>query len=537
MASVFLSYDHDDWARAAPLAAALESHGHSVWWDRQIHGGAEYNSAIETAVETSDAVVVLWSGNSVRSAWVRDEAGEGRDRGRLVPVLIEAVKPPMGFRQYQTLDLSGWTGGKRIPHLPELLLAIDKVAGGVPGAAAPAPAAQPMPRIGPSSAEAHSGLSRRALLGGGTAAALAVVGGAIWWSARPREDPRVQALIGKAEDALGHQAADQGTARLLQQATAIDPGSGKAWGLLALVNSLNAQNADPKDTASIVKQAQDSAQRALSIDAREPNALLAMFELQGSTLDWFTRDQRLRQIIAIDPKNASAIAELVLLTQAVGYCRESWAWNERALALQPLSADFLGKRALKLWILGRTAQADKVADQVRALYPNDPWVWFVRLHIFAFTGRIAAADALLDNDPIGTSRPRLARLWRTALAAMDQPTPANVAKAREACIEGAQMSPLFATEAITIMCALKDVDTGFEIADEFLFSRGPLVSRQKSGPEQAAEQAEWGISTQWMFTPPAAPMRSDRRFLPMCDGVGLTDYWRKRGVKPDYMRA
>src|SRR5438067_1659094 len=103
MASVFLSYDHEDSARAAPLAAALEAHGHSVWWDRHIHGGAEYNSAIETAVEGSDAVIVLWSEKSVRSAWVRDEAAEGRDRGCLIPVLIDAVKPPMGFRQYQTI--------------------------------------------------------------------------------------------------------------------------------------------------------------------------------------------------------------------------------------------------------------------------------------------------------------------------------------------------------------------------------------------------------------------------------------------------
>src|SRR5690349_5203026 len=122
MASVFLSYDHEDEARAAAIAAALEQHGHTVWWDRQIHGGAEYDSAIQTAVEQADAVVVLWSARSVRSAWVRDEAAEGRDRGRLVPVLIDDSKPPMGFRQFQTLDLSGWTGGKRIARLPELLV-------------------------------------------------------------------------------------------------------------------------------------------------------------------------------------------------------------------------------------------------------------------------------------------------------------------------------------------------------------------------------------------------------------------------------
>ena len=116
MASVFLSYDHEDPVRAAPIAAALEAHGHSVWWDRHIHGGAEYDSEIEGAVERAQAVIVLWSQNSVRSAWVRDEAAEGRDAGKLIPILIDNVKPPMGFRQYQAIDLAAWTGGRH--HRP-----------------------------------------------------------------------------------------------------------------------------------------------------------------------------------------------------------------------------------------------------------------------------------------------------------------------------------------------------------------------------------------------------------------------------------
>lgn len=127
MASVFLSYDHEDADRAGPIAAALEKAGHSVWWDRHIHGGAEYNSEIEGAVERAEAVVVLWSERSVKSAWVRDEAAEGRDNGKLVPVLLDRVKPPMGFRQYQTIDLSSWTGGKRIPNQQALLGAIEQV--------------------------------------------------------------------------------------------------------------------------------------------------------------------------------------------------------------------------------------------------------------------------------------------------------------------------------------------------------------------------------------------------------------------------
>ena len=130
MGHVFLSYDHDDRARAAPIAAAIEKAGHSVWWDERIAAGAEYNSEIEGAVERADAVVVLWSERSVRSAWVRDEAAEGRDRGKLVPATIDGTKPPMGFRQYQTIDLSKRkrTGG--LQNMEKLLSVVGDMARG-----------------------------------------------------------------------------------------------------------------------------------------------------------------------------------------------------------------------------------------------------------------------------------------------------------------------------------------------------------------------------------------------------------------------
>jgi tetratricopeptide (TPR) repeat protein len=529
MASVFLSYDHEDARRAAPLAAALETHGHSVWWDRHIHGGAEYNSAIEDAVENSDAVVVLWSANSVRSAWVRDEAAEGRDKGKLVPVLIDMVKPPMGFRQYQAIDLAAWNGGKRIARLPDLLDAIDKVAKIPPSAVAPPPAPPPPKPVGVQPARS-GGISRRLLVGGGTAAAV-LAGGGIWWSTREPPDPRFQALMDQGEEAVRNQTADEQTVRMFEQAVAMRPGNAKAWGLLGLVRSTLVHNADPKDASKLVEQAEDAARRALSLNPTEPNALLAMFELEGSTLDWFTRDQRLRQIIGIDPKNTTAINELVLLTQATGYCRESWDWNERALALDPLSSSIVGKRAMKLWILGRTSEADKVIDQLRSLYPTDAWTGFVRFEIFVFTGRIGAARAMLDSNAPGHGGPGATALWRTCLAALDHPSAETIARARDACIHGAVTSPDFAGQAVMIMSALGEFNTAFDIATGLLLSRGPIV------PRDTAHGAESRIGTQWIFTPPTAAMHSDPRFLPLCDGVGLVDYWRKRGVKPDYQRA
>ena len=127
MAKVFLSYDHDDAKRVAPIAAALEQAGHSVWWDRHIAAGAEYNEEIEGAVERADVVVVAWTEQSIHSAWVRDEAAEGRDTGKLIPVILDSVKPPMGFRQYQTIDLSN-SKGRRTQRFEGLIDAVEKLA-------------------------------------------------------------------------------------------------------------------------------------------------------------------------------------------------------------------------------------------------------------------------------------------------------------------------------------------------------------------------------------------------------------------------
>lgn len=128
MASVFLSYDRDDVRPARHLARALEAEGHAVWWDLRVRGGAQFAKEIEEALESADAVVVLWSKHSIESAWVRDEAAVGRDTGRLVPVSIDATEPPLGFRQFQTIDFSNWSGRGRPKHFSLLADAISSLA-------------------------------------------------------------------------------------------------------------------------------------------------------------------------------------------------------------------------------------------------------------------------------------------------------------------------------------------------------------------------------------------------------------------------
>ena len=111
MAKLFLSYSRKDSGRAERFMQWLEREGHDVWRDEDdIGGGASFSFEIEKALKDCDAVVVLWSAEAVQSAWVRDEAGYGRDRGKLIPLSLDGTEPPLGFRQFQSIDISKWKG-------------------------------------------------------------------------------------------------------------------------------------------------------------------------------------------------------------------------------------------------------------------------------------------------------------------------------------------------------------------------------------------------------------------------------------------
>ena len=114
MSDIFLSYSSQDRSRVETLAHALEAQGFSVWWDHDIPPGTTWDKVIEAALEEAKCVVVVWTGASVESDWVRNEAGEGRKRQNLIPVLFEPVEIPLAFRRVQTLSLTDWEG--TVPH-------------------------------------------------------------------------------------------------------------------------------------------------------------------------------------------------------------------------------------------------------------------------------------------------------------------------------------------------------------------------------------------------------------------------------------
>ncbi|MGH8278241.1 MAG: TIR domain-containing protein, partial [Gammaproteobacteria bacterium] len=124
MADVFVSYARADKARVAPIVAAIEAKGWSVWWDPEISPGQEFDDQIDAEIDAAKAVLVVWTPASVVSRWVRGEAREAAERGILVPVRFDQARLPMDVRAIHTTDLDGWGEDPASPLVHDCLHAL-----------------------------------------------------------------------------------------------------------------------------------------------------------------------------------------------------------------------------------------------------------------------------------------------------------------------------------------------------------------------------------------------------------------------------
>lgn len=135
MADIFVSYARADKARVAPLVAALEAEGWSIWWDPEISPGQDFDSLIAAELSRAKAVIVVWTPVSVVSRWVRGEARIAADRGVLVPVRYEGAELPIDARAIHTTELDSWGQNPKGVEFQELTRAL--------GAHVPRPSVRP----------------------------------------------------------------------------------------------------------------------------------------------------------------------------------------------------------------------------------------------------------------------------------------------------------------------------------------------------------------------------------------------------------
>jgi DNA-binding winged helix-turn-helix (wHTH) protein len=381
-------------------------------------------------------------------------------------------------------------------------------------------------------AVAASGISRRKLVGGGAIAITALSAGGLWF-ARSRNDRAFKDLIERGEEALATSDPGLHPEDYFRQAVALRPNDAKALGLLAYAAALHSDNGQPEHGAGFMREAEKATIAALALDPNEPNAHLARIVTRSGSLDLAETEAGLRRVLSLDSDNVSAMKQLWSMLQCVGRSREALALVERALSILPLAHGNHYPRAQLLWITGQTAEADRVIAKAMLNWPSHRFVRFARFTIFAFTGRPRAAMAMIEKPDTAPQNfsPASIALWRATLPALDRPTEAAKALARQATLEAVEKNLPLTSQAAMAMSALGELDTAFDITNQF-FAVGPGNPVAPKSP-MAVRSTAWRFAP-WLFTPPTAAMRADPRFNALVDQIGLTAYWRARNVRPDY---
>ena len=374
---VFLSYARADRARAAKLAEALQAAGITLWWDTAIEGGTSFSADIERELEAADVVVVAWSATSVKSDWVRDEASAGRDRKRLVPVQLDATLPPLGFRQLQSIDLSGWKGRAGDANFVSLISAIHKLAGSaaaVPVTAAPAP-------------------SRRLLIGGAVLGAAALAGGG-WWLRRPASAANASIAVlpfanlsgdpaqayfsdGLAEELRSALATVAGlkvaarTSSELMRDTDIKEAAGKLGVAHVLTGSVRRGGGSIRVTAQLLDGETGLESWSAAYDRPAGDVLAVQADIAQSVAA--AMSVKFGKAAAMIGGTRSPVAfDAYLRAQAIGRssearCREALAFYDQALAADPKFAAAQANRAITLVVIFGYIDTEQPAEARRLL--------------------------------------------------------------------------------------------------------------------------------------------------------------------------
>jgi DNA-binding winged helix-turn-helix (wHTH) protein/tetratricopeptide (TPR) repeat protein len=387
---------------------------------------------------------------------------------------------------------------------------------------------------------------RRVLLAGGVALGVAAVAGGGWWLTRRTPPPTpasgtpdVASLIARANATMrrGRLENDAEAAALFQQAVDLAPDNADAWGGLSLAHQFLARNGTRERYQAERLRAEAALDKALALDPRNAFALHSKAALNDMIRGGFLEcEQAYRRGLAFHPDNNDLLLGLTESMAGMGRLREAASLMDRALAAASGKLD-----QAMAWIsinsytgARRFLDADRVAAQGMAQFPRHPLTWLNRLYLLMFTGRAGEAlDTLRDvsNRPDEVPAEEVDGMIAVAISLVtNAPRDIDKAAAAELALAYKNTSPdgrakglpatRTAENAMTFLSAMGRVDDAFGVARDIYYA-----------PDFGVPPVRYSSN---LFQPATRAMRKDPRFAGLMEQLGLTAYWQKAGVKPDY---
>ena len=384
--------------------------------------------------------------------------------------------------------------------------------------------------------EDRGAVDRRWFVAGGLA--LAAAGGFAVWKGRDIPPDPLARLIEESRTAMraGTPAAEQRSIALLERAVTLAPDNALAWGLLALTRARADEHGGPTTNMSPAVQVEQAANRALQLSPGNADAKAALAVAIPYYGDWLAAERRFDAVLSRHPDHLYTRDSRAFLLGAVGRMRESATERLKFTADVSFDANLQFRHIYALWFLDRIGEADRVASRAMQMWPDHTGIWFGKLWLLAGTGRLDRALVQIDDE---ATRPKLPPpmviTLRAAVKAAQSGRPGDIDAATKAVMAGVERSVSAVVNAMMLLNLMGSIDAAFDLSRAYYLERGPIIAAVQWRPGQPVVRDQRRRKTNMLFTPIAAAMQRDPRFLPLMDAMGLSEYWDRRGILPDFL--
>jgi TolB-like protein len=272
----------------------------------------------------------------------------------------------------------------------------------------------------------------------------------------------------------------------------------------------------PEQAASLRKEGEREARKALALEPGSPDAHLALSWVLPVT-DWAGREKLLRQGVGGDPNWPHTNGFLGFTLIETGRLKESASYLQKAAAAD-LQIDWGPTNAAFQCASGQFDQPiGYLSDAVRR-DPNSEF-WGALLRCLVLAQRWSDVRAMLNDPalrPASFPADRLER-YETYIDAAQTHKAAAIAKAKTLALASPGGSNSAIVQGMEFLAVLGLADDAFELAKRYIPGR-PLS----------------GATTTFLFDPLTASLRRDPRFMVLSARLRLVDYWLASGKWPDF---
>jgi TolB-like protein len=307
-------------------------------------------------------------------------------------------------------------------------------------------------------------------------------------------------------------------ARAFEQVVERAPKFARARGMMAQSFALASAKAPPAEAAVLKRRARAEALKAIRSDPMTADAGYdALFQLARieAPADFAKAEDIWASGLSKSPNLAGGLMRRCELLLDLGRAQAALPNCQRAASQRPLGAPWGYRYARALAATGQADAAQRAIEREVRLHPQHWWIRQVRFRMKAFNGPPAEALALLHD---GAQPPAFSgeevEAFEAFLQARASGRPADVERAVTKLRATAERGGLGRADLFKALVALGRVDEAFILA-----APGP---------------GNLGSSQGWLFEPGMEAAQRNPRFWTLAARIGLIDYWRKRGVWPDF---